>query len=480
MIRCLSIILLSCIGCFGATTTSISRFGITLTFSGAVTNGTYIAGDDWFQLPVTINSQSPAWSGTNNGAEINPLFVVQQGFASHIPNYDAAKRVTYPLTITTNCSLVVTIGSGLSAGTASAIQTAVVFTFVTEPPATNAFRPPYIGIDKPSYLVTDIDQSVIKSYSSTGVSNKSSLATTLTNFNRSLMMDHHPNDARRYRPRDVLADYNPENGPLFFNGLLSVNMDDTYVQKLPALIQFAQYCIDRAHVIYAGYRASGTGHNPNQRIFAAFGAYLLNMTAIKTYLTTATDFHEDIYIVYGTNCTPGRPLWGQLYASAEFQYWNFIMNDAGAQSHRDPYMFVDGGKGGDPSNYQVITSQGLKGTALAGRLIPELQAAFPAYNWTNVNNYAERWVTNGYWFAQDPAAPYDGTPSNYGITFGPNGSGGWITGAGRFPLIHGTGADSGQYSSSFVRNMWNVYAPVINLPLILNQAPAKPIRLFKR
>jgi hypothetical protein len=219
-------------------------------------------------------------------------------------------------------------------------------------------------------------------------------------------------------------------------------LNDSYSDKLPVLVQFTQHTIDRAYAVYLGYRQGGTGHNPNHRVLAAWAAVMLDIADIKAYLTTATNFHEDAYLYDGIN----GALWGQ--DSYESAYWNYIMGLGGNRSNKDPYDYIDGGDasygGGE---YQIITSQSLKGQALVYRLFPELQACIPS----------DRLVTHGAWTLPDPAAPYDGTNENYGVTFGPDGLGGYIVGSGRFTEHDGDNKDGGQYKSTFVENMWNAY-----------------------
>jgi len=102
-------------------------------------------------------------------------------------------------------------------------------------------------------------------------------------------------------------------------------------------------------------------------------------------------------------------------------------------------------------------------------------------------DYVDRWVGFGAWTQPDPCAPADGVCvggsnngqacnhaydcpdgqcdawDNYGITFGPDGSGGCILdtdpsdGIGRFPERHGIYADEGHRRSQFQAAMWDAY-----------------------
>ena len=55
-----------------ATTTSITQYGITWTFSQAVEYGQFVTGDYWVVGPVTLNSVSPGWDGLRHGSMVDP------------------------------------------------------------------------------------------------------------------------------------------------------------------------------------------------------------------------------------------------------------------------------------------------------------------------------------------------------------------------------------------------------------------------
>jgi hypothetical protein len=98
-----------------------------------------------------------------------------------------------------------------------------------------------------------------------------------------------------------------------------------------------------------------------------------------------------------------------------------------------------------------------KGAGLAVFLLPELR---PVWNNEAFFEYVDRWVSHGTWTQPDPCAPHDGTWANYGVTYGPDGSGGCIPdtdpsdGTGRFPGMHGDSRDDGGYGSQFADDMW--------------------------
>lgn len=430
------------------TTNKLSQWGITWEFDSAVQYGRFANGDYWVLAPVTITNMTPAWDGINNGWEINPTVSGSQGFYAGGYGYDPSLRPAMPITITTAASLVKTIGRGPST---PVIETAAVLTILTNtPPAggLNVFRPPYVGTAKPLYLVSSIRWDLLPTYKPVG--NPPSLTTVQAEFSKSLRIDHHTTSARQFRPVTAMKDYQPENTPALNEAMLRLMLDDSQAEKLPAMVQFTQHTIDRAHAILLGYRNSGTGHNPNHRVLAAWAAVLLDIEDVKACLASATGFHEDEYLYDGIN----GALWGQN--STEQGYWNYIMGLGGSRSQKDPYNYIDGGLCG--ADYQIITSQSLKGQALVYILFPALRKCIPEDRYRTLTNYARRWVSVGTWAWPDPAAPYDGIRENYGITFGPDGSGSYIPGSGRFPAKHGSSADGGQYRSAFVADMWNAYA----------------------
>lgn len=449
-----------------ATTNSLSQWNISWQFSNDCVYGTFVNGDYWVVAPVVITNMTPAWDGVYNGWEINPLPTrTNEGFTytTRTTNlYSASVRPDMPFTLTTNCSLVKTVGQ-TNLGITTTVSTAAVLTVLTAAPPNDGadiFRPPYVGTNKPLYSVGSILSNLLPRYAT--VSNAPTLGEVYTNFSKCLRMDHHPTAPRWFRPSSAMDDYQPGNTVALNEAMLRLMLDDNYATKLPALIQFTQHTIDQAHAIFLGYRRLDDGHNPNHRVLGAWAASLLDINDIKTYLSTATGFHEDYYLSAGSN----KVIWGE--AGSELSYWNYIISASGSRSIKDPYHYIDGGKLGG-SSYQPIVSQSLKGQALIYRLFPTLTNCITVGIYTNLFDYAERWVTNGIWAIPDPAAPYDGVPSNYGITFGPNGLGSFIPGSGRFPAQHGNYKDAGQYKSDFVASMWDAYvAASTNMSFIMN------------
>lgn len=438
-----------------ATTNALSQWNISFQFSNDCVYGTFVNGDYWVVAPVVITNMTPGWDGNYNGWEINPLVQFRQGFSSNSrtgSTYSNILRPDMPFTLTTNCSLVKTVGNTNLAGVTS-VATAAVLTVLTAIPPNNGldvFRPPYVGTNKPLYRVSDLQSNLLPAYAV--VSNAPTLDSISNTFSKCLRMDHHSVVARWFRPSSSMDDYQPENTIVLNEAMLRLMLDDTYSNKLPALIQFTQHTIDHAYAIMGGYRRIDDGHNPDHRVLGAWAGVMLNDTNILTYMATATGFHEDYYLFNGIN----GPLWGSQ--STELAYWRFIMGLTSTKDDADPYDYIDGGAlSSVGSAYQNITSQPFKGQALIFKLFPSMQSCIPSSNYNTLAGYSQRWVNHGVLGAPDPVAPYDGNTNNYGVTFGPDGFGSFIPGPGRFIIYDGASRDGGQYKSLFVSNMWYSY-----------------------
>lgn len=454
-------------GLNAATTNRIHSFGVDFYFDADVEWGTFVTTNNIWVVPGAANltNMTPAASGATNGWEINPQYGSQQGWATNIANYNAALRIAMPLNITSNCTLVKVIGTGNTAQNTTAILRAVALTFLTSAPANPAitFRPLYIGHSKPLYTLADLRTNLVPSYSSSVIPNKQTLSNTVFKFSGGLMMDHMNGSgvsARQVRPSlpkegVAVSDYQPENNVFFNDAIASILMDDTAAQKQQAQIYLAQWGLDRAYIWEAGYRAPGTGHNPGHRLHAVFGATMFGLTNIIDSCRTNANSHEEEYLYYST--AAGRVLWGQQTATTEHQYWNYAVNAAGSRSHKDPYEFIDGGAG-DLPGYLVLNAPTFKSVACIGRMWTNIVSGYPTNTWELLNQFSERWVTNGEWYANDPVKADDGVWANYGVTYGPNGSGSYISGAGRYTTLHGQNLDGGANQSQFIRELWDAYA----------------------
>ena len=444
--------------------TSVTQRGVTFYFQDNETVGTFVNGDYWVLAPVTITSITPAYSNGQNGWEVNPVGMTSgydptgQGFYSGSASWNSARVPSLPYTASTTQSIVKTIYSPITDSHSynSYIATAVVLTVVTEVPANNGatvFRPPWIGTSKPLYNVEDVRLDRLPNTYALQ-SGAPTLATVAKQFTP-VWLDFH---SRSLRSKDAMYDYGPQNTPVTNNAMLRLMLNDRLTDPKwnEAFYKFTQYAIDTAHAVYNGFRKS-TGHSPGYPVIAGWAATLLeghgDMSAIKTYLANVTNFTDFSYTGESVSVLDGKSLWGQT--NTEKAYWNYIRGLGGNRSNKDPYGYIDGGN--DPGGgYANVNSQAYKGEVLIAKLMPAIRNAINSSRYASLENYVERWVDIGAWALPDPCAPYT-AGGTYRVDYGPNGSGGCITGSGRFPTRHGSNRDGGQYKSAFVAGMWNAY-----------------------
>ena len=170
-------LLVLCAVSYGATTTSISQHGITWNFSSAVTYGQFVNGDYWVVGPLTVSSVSPAPTSGRHGSMVNPTSVgTVQGYDNRVAGYSSSERISFPYSMTAGDSVVSTISwannsiSLYDQGEADllgknvganhyALKSAAVLTCLSSTPASDAFRPPYAGTNKPLFEKSDINYS---------------------------------------------------------------------------------------------------------------------------------------------------------------------------------------------------------------------------------------------------------------------------------------------------------------------------------
>lgn len=456
------------------TASSVTTNGITFNFDRLYEVGTFANGDYWVLGPVTITAMSPAVNGTMNGWQVNPAVSRTQGFDGRVTGtYDGSLVPSLPYTSRAPVESIVKVISTIGATAPSYISSATVLTVVPSIPANNGstvFRPPYMGTTKPFFSTTSLHTELLSSRPPVGT--PPSLATVAGRFSK-LRLEHMTYDQRSLRPRDAyngcLDGYGPDCSSYNAGDILRLLLNDSLAAKMPALIGITQHGIDQAYAIVGGLRFPGTGHDPSHQMMAAFAATMLDITAAKTVLLSATGFEEDTYTTVGVT---GKSLWGQ--ENNETAYWNYINGNGGNRGNKDPYGYIDGGLCG--TDYQYILSQNYKGSVLVGTLIPTVAStAWNPTEWAVLKDYASRWTSTGIISQPDPCAPPVGT---YGVDYGPDPSKpgmcildrnlayynnpkdfsckpGML--CGRYPEKNATLADTGQYKNAFVESMWTNY-----------------------
>lgn len=462
--------------------TSVSQRGVTFHFSTDRPVGRFVNGDYWVLAPVTIVSIDPPYSEGQNGWMINPICSGDGGrcgghsFCAGAEKWDSTLLPTLPHT--NDGSAIESIVKTVYNEGESCVADAVVLTILPEIPPDNGatvFRPPWLGTKKPLYRVQDLKLERIPSHY-TPVDDTPSLAEIASQFS-CFRLDYF---SRFIRPTSCMDSYTPANAGATNSAMLRLMLKDRVTDPnwWPAFCNFTQYAIDTAYAIYYGFRVV-TGHTPAYPAIAAWAVTLLEghgeMDAIRDVLQNITDFSDFQYTSGAKSIIDGRTLWGQ--ENSEYNYWSYIVEGRGNRSNADPYHYIDGGVPWD--TYALIVAEPYKGNILVFELAPALKNAINQLYYESWKNFVERWVSHGLWYQPDPCAPYPYTPfsriwDGYGVTWGPDGTGGCIKDSdldyyngpadfacrpgrlcGRFPSSDGM--KEAQYRNKFVDAMWRAY-----------------------
>ena len=468
---------------------SIRQWGIEYIFNDYSSAGLYANDDYWVKGPVTISQITPSFNGTNHGWEVNPVNEGPQGFDKRADNFSATLVPSLPYTARPGQSIVKSLSRVIDQAVCTptnrpCLQTAAVLTVVADVPVyygSKLFRPPYAGATKAAYPTTVLRTELLPSFVPTFT--VGTISATKKNFER-VQLDHKSGETGRViHPAENMGDYGADLAVSGNSTAMRLMLNESIEDKMPLLIPFVQAGIDEYHIYLTGqdWRNMG-GHSPGRRLILAFAATLLDNAAIREMANRETFFNEDGMIYMGKNEVP-------LYGGSGYDpvtgepkinvpgYWGGVSSNgaSGDRGLSDPYQLVDGGP--CPScYYQSVLSQPYKGAALAGILMPALQDAWNPQQYKELKGYADRWVTLGAWAQPDPCAPIDqggGANTDGNCVLDPD----LIPGTtfndvvnnpqtnycqvgkkcGRFPDAHATKADTGNYTSGIVNNMWKAF-----------------------
>ena len=173
---------------------TITQDGITWTFDQPYPAGRFVTGDWWVVGPVTVVSVSPQpgpvdadrmkaqankWGDTplkpdprmRNGSMVLLEATARQAFDSRMgATFDPDRAVSFPLELPVDRSLVSTRSHELPGGrnlaapimwsserdVRCALEAGAILTVLAEEPPADAFRPPYVGDDKPIHRESEL------------------------------------------------------------------------------------------------------------------------------------------------------------------------------------------------------------------------------------------------------------------------------------------------------------------------------------
>lgn len=357
-----------------------------------------------------------------NGWQAN--LVQYQGFDSRARRFNPSLVPTLPFNAFGTTSLIKSISKpegnthcSYNAQETCVLNTAVVLTVLDTAPQNNgatAFRPPFAGTTyKPLFLTSQLQLQNLPR-----LSPRPSLATPLAQIAAEFQrptLDLYGDDMRSVHPDQNLPNYGADIAIRNADGFLNLMLDDPVEEKLPALINYIQGGIDTFGLLGTGMQYKGSGGQGEGRLLPVLAAaLLLNDGGMKGFIADPQlprDTFGELGVVVlalpdpASPSTPAQPIFAQT-SDTEERYWDVFLdyNAPGSRTLADPYRHIDGGHLPGTS-YQAIVSGPGRGTALAIRLFPGMQALL---NRNEYLRYIDRWVETGALALPDPCAPATG------------------------------------------------------------------------
>jgi hypothetical protein len=306
------------------TSSSISKDGITWTFSQPVPVGQFVTGDYYVVGPVTITAIDPAPTTSSpylNGSVLNlPTANGKSAFDSRLNDgtdqswwFDPSFRSNPPITLKPGDSLVSSISLATihslpevmraSDMSASPVRTVSVLTVLSAAPSADAFRPSYCDRSQTIYHANALQRNLLPSLAPPNPSQTPTLAQFEAWYRRPWI------DTNAFL-FDAPAEYMPSYGQhiafadSYASLLLMLNFPAN--QKINLTNYFVQYGIDLYGCVQAGYGwpAFG-GHRSGRKLPILFAGILLSNDAMKNVSTTFPNkFGEDMQTVYVNKLPP--------------------------------------------------------------------------------------------------------------------------------------------------------------------------------
>jgi hypothetical protein len=366
--------------------TSVSKDGVTWTFSRPAPVGRFVTGDFYVVGRVTITAISPAPANGRNGSVKNlPPVVDDTGFDSRTDanRYDEDVVARLPISLVPGDSLVSSISVDrvgsirrwlFDKASGSPVRSISVLTSVRKPQPPDAFRPSYAGKGSPIYLSRNLKRNLLPRLRP--VRETPSLAEYEQHFRRPWVDNLFFNFDS---PVEYMPDYSREIARAVGMAGLQLTLNYSPRRKEALLVYLTQYGIDlhglrrRGH---PGWPAHG-GHGSGRKFPIVFAGTMLG---VKTMQNVSGKFGEDMQTVRGNGWTGAKALYAGHYGQGgSGQY--------GPYEHLQPRNWP-GTLGEDYR--RCCTSSAWIGEALAARLVPGVRKA---WNHAPFFEYADRWMT---------------------------------------------------------------------------------------
>ena len=401
------------------TASSITKDGITWTFSQPVPVGQFVNGDYYVVGPVTITAIDPAPTTSSpylNGSVIDlPTANGKSGFDSRLNDgtdeswwFDASLRSYPPIALKPGDAVVSSISLAqihslpevmrASDMSASPVRTMSVLTVLSAAPSADAFRPSYCDRSQMIYHANSLQRDLLPSLAPPNPSGTPTLAQFETLYRRSWI------DTNAFL-FDAPAEYMPSYGQhiafadSYASLLLMLNFPAD--QKVNLTNYFVQYGIDLYGCVQAGYGwpAFG-GHRSGRKLPIIFAGILLNSDGMKNVSSVYPNkFGEDMQTVY-VNQIPPVGTYQQAWQGATVIYGGHYGVNAdgtpvsaglyGPYEQLQPvdWPLINGNEQLGEAYRRCCTSVSWVGEALAIRLLN----AESVWNYPAFFDYVDRWM----------------------------------------------------------------------------------------
>jgi hypothetical protein len=365
---------------------SVTKDGITWTFSEPERVGQFLTGDYYVVGPATVTAINPAPANGRNGSVKNiPPTDDETGFDSRTSSnrYDASLRSDPPVSLAVGDSLVssisvATVGSRtrwlFNTSADSPVQSVSILTSVAAPLPPDAFRPSYVGRNAPIFYSRNLRRDLLPRLAS--VSSTPSFSEYESHFRRPWV------DALFFNfdsPVDYMPDYSREIARAVSMAWLLVLLDRPPEQRESLLVYLVQYGIDLSGLVergHPGWPAHG-GHGNGRKLPIVAAGVLLDQVDLQH---PPGRFGQDMQTMMGTGWTGATALYAGHYGTSGSGRY-------GPYEHLQPRDWVDT-LGEDYR--RCCTSMAWIGEALVARLVPGAKAA---WNYEPFFAYADRWMT---------------------------------------------------------------------------------------
>jgi hypothetical protein len=307
-----------------ATVTSITKDGITWTFSQPVAAGQFVTGDYYVVGPATVSAIDPTPTNAApylNGSVVNlPTSNGKSGFDSRLDDgtdqswwFDASFRSYPPIRLQAGDALV----SARSLATPhtvpevmrsvdmniSPVASYSVLTVLGAPAAADAFRPSYCDRTQTRYSASTLGRSVLPSLAPPYPSKTPTLTQFETWFRRPWI------DTNAFlfdAPAEYMPGYGAQVAAAVGFAALTLMLDQPAADKVNLTNYLVQYGIDLYGCVQAGYGWPGFGgHRSGRKLPVLLAGMLLGDDGMKNVSSTYPDkFGEDMQTVY-VNKIPG-------------------------------------------------------------------------------------------------------------------------------------------------------------------------------